>query len=281
MHDNPATNARSTRRIGQYDGYFFDLDGTVYLSGRKLPGVDRLFAWLSEHGLPYAFLTNNPTSTAEDYERRLEGLGIPAKGRVVTSAMATAAWLADNHPGAVVYAIGEAPLERTLQEAGIMLSSDPRSIDIVVSSFDRSFTFAKLETAFRAIVRKRGAMLVATNPDRYCPVEGGPGEPDAAAITAAIEACTGTTCSHVFGKPSPAMARIATGLLGVEARRSIMVGDRLYTDIAMAIGAGMDSALVLTGDASAEDVACVSLSERPTYCLERIDELVPLDAGAD
>jgi HAD superfamily hydrolase (TIGR01450 family) len=258
-----------------YEAYFFDLDGTIYLGDKLLPGVTKLFNWLVNNDLPYAFVTNNPTKTLADYEQRLESFGLQAKGRVITSATATARWLTTHRKGAVVYPISEPPLEQTLREAGIEISDNPAKIDIVIASFDRSFDYAKLDIAFRAIVEENRAILVATNPDRYCPMEHRLGVPDAAAIIGAIEGCTQIKCAHVFGKPSPALVEIAAEILDVTVANSVMVGDRIYTDIAMAINAGMDGALVLAGDSTLADVLASKQHDRPQLCLECIDKLIP------
>ncbi len=273
-HDGD-TNQPPSNASKIYEAYFFDLDGTIYLGDQLLPGVTDLFHWLVSHDLPYAFLTNNPTKTVAGYEQRLERLGLPAVGRVITSATATTSWLQSHRPGAVVYPICEPPLVQTLQEAGVEISDDPTKIDIVIASFDRTFDYAKLDIAFRAIVEEDRAILVATNPDRYCPMKDRLGVPDAAAIIGAIEACTQIKCTHVFGKPSPALVEIAAEILGVEIAKSVMVGDRIYTDIAMAINAGMDGALVLTGDSTLAEVLSCEEKDRPQICLERIDQLIP------
>ncbi|MBL4750710.1 MAG: HAD-IIA family hydrolase [Amylibacter sp.] len=257
-----------------YEAYFFDLDGTIYLGDRLLPGVLALFKWLVDNDLPYAFVTNNPSKTVADYETRLESMGLAAKGRVITSGTATAAWLNTHKKGAVVYPIAEPPLFETLRDAGIEISEDPAKIDIVIASFDRTFDYAKLDIAFRAIVEEGRAILVATNPDRYCPMSDRLGVPDAAAIIGAVEGCCNVKCTRVFGKPSPALVEIAAEILGVKVANSVMVGDRLYTDIAMAINAGMDGALVLTGDSTLQEVLECADDDRPHLCLERIDQLI-------
>ncbi len=262
----------STSKI--YEAYFFDLDGTIYLGDRLLPGVLELFRWLTDNDLPYAFVTNNPSKTVADYETRLGSMGLAAKGRVITSGTATAAWLNSHKAGAVVYPISEPPLFETLQDAGIEISDDPKKIDIVIASFDRGFDYSKLDIAFRAIVEEGRAILVATNPDRYCPMSDRLGMPDAAAIIGAVEGCCNVKCAEVFGKPSPALVEIAAEILGVRVANSVMVGDRLYTDIAMAINAGMDGALVLTGDSTIEEVCSSKSHDRPQLCLERIDQLI-------
>lgn len=260
-----------------YEAYFFDLDGTIYLGDQLLPGVIELFKWLVDAGLPYAFVTNNPTKTVTEYENRLESLGLPANGRVITSATATVSWLQKHRSGAVVYPIAEPPLFETLREGGIQISDDPAKIDIVIASFDRTFDFAKLDIAFRAIVEEDRAILVATNPDRYCPMQDRLGVPDAAAIIGAIEGCTQVQCSKVFGKPSPALVEIAAEILGVSIENSVMVGDRIYTDIAMAINAGMHGALVLTGDSTLDEVLTCNDDDKPQLCLENINQLIPIE----
>lgn len=273
QHDTGTRPPAAAHRI--YDAYFFDLDGTIYLGDELLPGVDVLFKWLVNAGLPYAFVTNNPTKSVADYETRLEALGLPAKGCVVTSSTATVRWLQTHQAGAVVYPISELPLINALRDGGIEISQDPAKIDIVIASFDRTFDYAKLDIAFRAIVEEKRAILVATNPDRYCPMQDRLGVPDAAAIIGAIEGCTQIKCAHVFGKPAPALVEIAADILGVSVANSVMVGDRLYTDIAMAINAGMHGALVLTGDSTLDEVLASKSADCPDLCLDTIDQLIP------
>ena len=120
---------------------------------------------------------------------------------------------------------------------------------------------------------------VQTNPDRYCPFPGGRGEPDAAAITAAIEACSGVACSVNLGKPGPIMVAQAIAGLDVAPGDVCMVGDRLATDIAMGRLAGMASALVLTGDSTAADAAAAPAQQRPDYVLDTLDQLLPDGVG--
>ena len=118
-------------------------------------------------------------------------------------------------------------------------------------------------------------MLVTTNPDRYCPFPGGRGEPDAAAIVAAIEACTGAKCEVNVGKPDPIMLKTITDLIGLDAEECVISGDRLYTEIRMALDAGMPSAVVLTGETTAEELAEEPEENLPDYTLDRIDQLIP------
>jgi ribonucleotide monophosphatase NagD (HAD superfamily) len=199
---------------------------------------------------------------------------------VLNTVVTMTRWLARNHPDATVFPIAEEPLCRALAGAGIRMSDRPEEIDIVVASYDRGFDYRKLQIAFDAIWFHRRARLVTTNPDRYCPFPGGRGQPDAGAIVAAIEACTGATCEVNVGKPDPLMLEAAMELLGLEAGDCVMVGDRLSTDIRMARDAGMASALVLTGDTTEAALAAAPERDRPTWVLERVDRLLPSSAWA-
>ena len=260
-----------------FDAYLFDLDGTIYLGDQLLPGSGRLIAALRRQERPIRFISNNPTRDPAQYAAKLTALGVPtAPDEIVNTVVTTVAWLRARHPDAVVFPIAEAPLIRALTEAGIRISDRAEEIDIVIASYDRGFDYRKLQIAFDAIWFHRRAFLVQTNPDRFCPYPGGRGQPDAAAITAAIEAATGTTCRHSFGKPDPLMLTAAMATLpALEPQRVVMVGDRLHTDVAMAIGAGVRSAVVLTGEATAEQVAALPDAAAPDFVLDRIDRLIP------
>ena len=270
---------RSSERL--YDGYVFDLDGTIYLGDELLPGARRLVLKLRELDRRVVFLSNNPTRDPGMYAEKLTELGLETAARDIVNPVVTMTrWLVRSHPDATVFPIAEEPLKNALREAGIKLSENPEEIDIVVASYDRSFDYRKLKIAFDAIWFHGRATLVTTNPDRYCPLPGGRGEPDAAAIVGAIEGCTGTKCEVNVGKPDPIMLETIMDLIGLDKGNCLMTGDRLYTDIRMALDAGMPSAVVLTGDAKAEDLQN-SPEDAPEYVLERIDHLIPADLRAD
>jgi HAD superfamily hydrolase (TIGR01450 family) len=259
-----------------YEGYIFDLDGTIYLGDELLPGAKRLILKLRDLGKRVVFLSNNPTKDPEMYAEKLTGMGIetPASD-IVNTVVSMTRWLSQNYPDATVFPIAEAPLKHALKEASIRTSERAEEIDIVVASYDRTFDYRKLQTAFDAIWYHKRARLVTTNPDRYCPFPGGRGEPDAAAIVAAIEACTGAKCEVNVGKPDAIMLETVMDLLSLQAKDCVMTGDRLYTDIRMALDAGMSSGIALTGDTRPEALATEEESNKPTYVLERIDQLLP------
>lgn len=259
-----------------YGGYLFDLDGTIYLGDQLLPGAADLIASLRSAGRRTLFLSNNPTRDPAMYADKLTRLGLPTAAESVVNTVVTMTdWLVRHCPGAGVFVIGEEPLRRALAEAGVRLTEEPSQVDVVVASYDRSFDYRKLQIAFDALWPPGRAQLVATNPDAYCPTGPGRGEPDAGAITAAIEAATGVQCAVNVGKPSRLMLDAALRVVGLSATECVMVGDRLHTDIAMAAGAGLDSALVLTGESTRADVEAAPSQHRPTYVLERVDALLP------
>lgn len=262
------------------DGYIFDLDGTIYLGDQLLPGALHTVQTLRAQGRKVLFLSNNPTRAIDAYVRKLDGLGLEVTpSEILTPVETVVRWLLQHHPGATVYPIAEEPVQHALAAAGIRISDNPEQIDFVIASYDRGFAYRKLQIAFDAIAVHKRAILIATNPDRFCPFPGGRGEPDAAAIIGAIEGCTGMRCQQVVGKPDPFMLEAALQRLNLPVTSCVMVGDRLSTDIQMAVDAGMDSALVLTGETTPDLLAASSI--RPTRVLNRIDDLLPASLRED
>jgi phosphoglycolate/pyridoxal phosphate phosphatase family enzyme len=253
-----------------YDAYIFDLDGTVYLGEALLPTAGQTIERLRAMGKRTVFLSNNPTHTREAYAARLTWLGLPTPAEdVINSSYVMADFLRREMPGATLFVVGEQSLCDELERAGFRLSEEASEIQAVIASFDRTFAYRKLQIAFDAI--RNGARFFATNADRYCPVPGG-GEPDAAAMIAAIEACTNTTVEAVVGKPSHHMAEAILNLLQIAPERCIMTGDRLETDVLMGLNAGMAGALTLTG---ATDEAMLAQSPiQPTYVIRGLGDLL-------
>lgn len=252
-----------------YDGYVFDLDGTLYIGEEPIPGAVEAIVGLRAAGARVAFLTNKPLELPIDYARKLRRLNIPAADdEVVSSTHALVRYLGQHAPGARIFAIAEPVLIGVLTSAGFHMTADPDRTDVVVVSFDRSFHYDKLRTAFLAV--RAGARIVATNPDPYCPSPDG-GLPDCGAILASLEVATGTRAEAVVGKPSAFMAAAVLERLGTEASKTLLVGDRLETDIRMARQAGMRAALVMTGVTSAADLDAAN--ERPDFVLQSVADL--------
>lgn len=250
-----------------------DLDGTVYRGKRPIPGAAEAIAELRSRGRRVVFLSNKPLYSRRDYAEKLTRLGIPTpEDEVVNSSFVLARYLAREAPGARVFAIGELPLLTELCRAGLELCEDPAKIEYVVAAFDRTFDYRKLNIAFQAL--QRGARFLATNPDKTCPVEGGE-IPDAAGVIAALEATTGRKVELVLGKPSRHMVRAALEVLGLPPEACAMVGDRLETDIRMAVENGLTAILTLTGVSSRDDIR--DAPWKPHHVIESIAELPMLD----
>lgn len=254
-----------------YDAYVFDLDGTVFLGNALLPTAGETIAALRSQGRRTVFLSNNPTRTRQEYVEKLARLGIPVTDEdIIHSSQVMVNFLRRRMPEARLFVVGEEPLKAELRAAGFELTEDPEKTDAVIASFDRTFVYRKLQIAFDAI--RAGAHFFATNGDRYCPVPGG-GEPDAAAMIAAIEACTATKVEAIVGKPSEYTIEAILDRLGLPAERCMMTGDRLETDVAMGLNAGMDASLVLTG--ATGEAALAASPIRPTYVLRQLADLLP------
>lgn len=252
-----------------YRGWLFDLDGTVYRGERLIPGAAECIAALRTAGRRVAFLSNKPLETREAYAAKLTRLGIPAApDDVINSSLVLARHLRGLDPGAPVYVIGEPPLIAEMRAHGFEVRDDER-VRWVVIAFDRTFTYAKLNTALQAV--KGGARLIATNPDRTCPVEGGE-IPDCAGMIAAVEAVTGKQVEAVVGKPSPIILEVALAALGVSAAEAVMVGDRIETDITMGKRLGLATILVLSGITRPGDPRIAALA--PDHVLGSIGEIL-------
>jgi phosphoglycolate/pyridoxal phosphate phosphatase family enzyme len=269
------THPRIARRdevralVNSLEGFIFDLDGTLYVGEQLIPQADEAVARLRAAGKKVAFVSNKPIGTRQEYASKLNRLGIPCDvDEVINSPLVLARYLAKRRPGAKCFAIGEQPVIKELLDHGMQLSEDPKEIEVVVVAFDRTFDYRKLNIAYRASLHR--AELIATNPDRTCPMPDYD-LPDAACMIAAVEACTGRRVEPIVGKPSEIMLREGLDLLGLEAQQCAMTGDRPETDILMARRAGLTGVLVLTGVTSPQDLD--SLPVEPDYVLGSVAEI--------
>ena len=252
-----------------YRGWLFDLDGTIYLGERLIPGADAAIAALRAAGRRVAFLSNKPLQTRAEYAAKLTRLGVPAApDDVINSSLVLARYLRDRDPGAPVFVIGEPPMLDEMRAHGFEVRPDER-VRWVVIAFDRTFDYAKLNVALQAV--KHGARLIATNPDRTCPVEGGE-IPDCAGMIAAVEAVTDKKVEAIVGKPSPIILEIALAALGVPARDAAIVGDRIETDIVMGRRLGLGTVLVLSGVTRADDPRIAAVA--PDHVVGSVRDLV-------
>ena len=251
-------------------GYLFDLDGTIYLGEKLIPGARETIKRLKSLSKKIVYLSNKPLQTRGEYASKLTHLGIPTRPEeIINSSLVMALWLSREAPGATIYVIGETPLIEEMVRAGFRISEKAGEIQYVIASFDRTFDYRKLNIALQAI--KKGARFVATNPDRTCPVEGGE-IPDCAAMIGAVEGTTGKKVETIVGKPSDVMIRITMDYMGLRPQDCILVGDRLETDMAMGKKAGMAAALVLTGVTARGSLKKSDI--QPDYVWESVAEIL-------
>ncbi|WP_418275141.1 HAD-IIA family hydrolase [Isoptericola jiangsuensis] len=244
-----------------------DMDGVLVHEGKAIPGAPEFIAALRDAGRPFLVLTNNSIFTGRDLAARLSRAGIEVPEESIwTSAMATAAFLADQVPGGSAHAIGEAGLTTALHEAGYTLTeTDP---DYVVLGETRTYSFEAITKAIRLV--KGGARFIATNPDTTGPSPEGP-LPATGAVAAMITAATGRAPYYV-GKPNPMMFRSALNRIDAHSETTAMIGDRMDTDVVAGIEAGLETFLVLTGSTEAAEVDQHPF--RPSHVVDSIADLV-------
>jgi NagD protein len=244
-----------------------DMDGVLVHEGRMIPGADVLLQRLGEREVPFLVLTNNSIHTPRDLRFRLRSSGLEVPEEAIwTSAMATASFLNDQRPRGSAYVIGEAGLTTALHEIGYVLT-DTRP-DYVVLGETRTYSFEAVTTAIRLI--DAGARFVATNPDATGPSTEGL-LPATGSVAAMISKATGTD-PYFVGKPNPLMMRAALNRLQAHSETTVMVGDRMDTDILAGLEAGMRTVLVLTGITHADDVDRFPF--RPSRVVSSVADLV-------
>lgn len=255
-------------------GFIFDLDGTVYIDDQLIEGAREAIQELQERGDTIVFLTNKSIETIASYVKKLRKLGIDInQENVVNSNYLTARYLKSKLlPNEKVMVIGEQPLYDEITNMGIKISGNENEGRYVVIGWDRKFTYDKLNQAFQAW--KNGAIVVATNPDRTCPIEGGQ-IPDCGAMIGALEGATGEKVELILGKPSQLAAKfIVEDILRLPHRSCYMVGDRLETDIRMGNDYGLNSVLVLTG--ITEKAMLEHAEDQPDFIINSIKDLPEL-----
>jgi phosphoglycolate/pyridoxal phosphate phosphatase family enzyme len=255
-----------------FDGYFFDLDGTILLGDRLLPGVSETLSLLRKRGKRIMFLSNTTTRTRTECQLRLEKLGLEAyMDEVVTAAYAAAVYLRDGDVEPCVFVVGEPAIGDELDGQGVQRTLDPMEATHVLVGMDMHFDYRKLHQALKAV--RNGAALIAANPDPNCPIENDV-IPDTWSMVKAIEAASCMEISAVIGKPSVYYAVKVLEWSGLKADRCLMVGDRLETDILFGHNHGLRTALVLTGVTSMKDMELFPV--QPDYVWSSMHEFVSL-----
>jgi NagD protein len=258
------------RRLAGKKAYITDMDGVIYHGNRLLPGAKEFVAWLFRYDKKFLFLTNASERSPRELQEKLARLDIrvPVEN-FYTSALATAGFLASQHPGGSVYVIGEAGLINALYEAG--LSMNDINPDYVVVGDTRSYSFERIERAVHLV--RKGARLIGTNPDLTGPTEEGI-VPSTGALIAPIELATNRK-AYFVGKPNPLMMRHALKRLASRREETVIIGDRMDTDIISGIEAEIEPVLVLSGVTDRGDLMGFPYS--PYYILEGVGEIAGLE----
>lgn len=257
-------------QLKQIKLFLFDMDGTLYLGDRLFDFSAELLEKIQNNGCRYMFMTNNSSKSVSAYIEKLAKLGIAAKQEdFVTSSQATAYYLKQNHPGAVLYVCGTASLKQELQDNGFVITEDTQQAQCIVMGFDTELTFQKLHDV-SYMLSTREIPYIATNPDYVCPTEFG-SVPDCGSVCDMIFNATGKR-PVVIGKPEPLMPKLAMELMGCSPKETAVIGDRIYTDIKSGLNAGTVTILVLSGETTRE-ILDASL-DKPHMVLQDCGELL-------
>jgi NagD protein len=249
------------------ESYLMDMDGVIVREDHIIPGADRFIARLREAGKPFLILTNNSRHTARDLAARLQRIGLDVADRDIwTSALATARFLADQRPNGSAFVLGESGLTTALYEVGY--TQTDHSPDYVVLGETRTYSFERITRAIRLI--ESGSRFIATNPDPTGPSPQGP-LPATGAVAAMISRASGVEPYYV-GKPNPLMMRSALRAIDAHSESTVMIGDRMDTDIVSGIEAGMRTILVLTGISDRESV--IRFPFQPARIVDSVADLI-------
>ena len=248
--------------------YLIDMDGVLVRGRTMIPGADAFIARLEQKGLEYLVLTNNPMYTQNDLSHRLKSIGFSVEPRrIFTSAMATVIFLKSQKHNGKAFVIGESGLTGPLHDAGFVLTeADPY---YVILGETHAYAYQLITTAVRLIAN--GARFIATNPDASGPGDGGL-VPACGAMAALIETASGVS-PFFIGKPNPLMMRTALNYLGAHSESTVMIGDRMDTDIVAGVESGMETILVLSGVTREEEVRRYPF--QPTRILPSVADIDP------
>ncbi len=248
--------------------FVLDMDGTVYLGENAIDGAVGFISELKERNIPFRFLTNNSSHRRDFYSARLNRMGFDVDlSTILTSTVATIRFLKEKYPGKSVFPIGVPGFVEEVEEAGITIDEDDP--DIVLLAFDRTITYDKINRAYNLL--KKGKTFIATHPDDLCPTEDGY-DIDIGPFIRMFEQMSGTK-AIVVGKPNRLMLEMAASEMGCDVDDIVMVGDRLYTDIRMAVDSNVMSVAVLSGETTREDIDASDI--KPTFVCDTVGDILP------
>ncbi|MEI6890556.1 MAG: HAD-IIA family hydrolase [Pontiella sp.] len=249
--------------------FICDMDGVIYHGKELLPGVKEFVDWLKTEQKKFLFLTNSSAKTLRELSEKLARMGLEVdESHFYTSARATAAFLQSQKPNGTAYVIGDAGIINALYDVGY--SIDDIKPDYVVVSESDNYDYARICKATKLV--NEGAKLIGTNPDLTGPVEGGVMIPATGALLAPIELATGSR-AYYLGKPNPLMMRNAMKKLGCQREETVIIGDRMDTDMIAGIESEITTALVLSGVSTRESTT--QFAYRPDYILNGVGDLLP------
>ena len=245
------------------------MDGTIYLDTTLFDGTLDFLKKVKSSGGRYLFVTNNSSKSVVDYIKKLDRLGIAAtEDEFISSSQATSYYLKNTYPNARLYVCGTKSLKEELASEGFTVTEDAPTADVIVMGNDQELTFKKLEDVCRELLT-REVPYVATNLDYVCPTEYG-FVPDCGSVAEMLYRSTGKR-PHFIGKPRPEMLTLAMEKFGYTKDETVMIGDRVYTDIAAGYNAGVDTIFVLSGEGTVADAE--ASYTKPTYTIENIREV--------
>ena len=252
--------------------YLFDMDGTLYLGDRLFPFTKELLETVRKRGGRYLFMTNNSSKSVSAYVEKLGRLGIAATEEdFLTSSQATAYYLKKNHPGKTLYVCGTASLKEELKKEGFSVTEDIFKTECIVMGFDTELTFKKLEDVSKMLCTTE-LPYIATNPDYVCPTEFG-SVPDCGSVCDMLYNVSKKR-PVVIGKPSPLMPELAMEKWDVKPEETVVIGDRIYTDIKSGLNAGAKTILVMSGETTKEILD--ASEDKPDYVMADCGELLDL-----
>lgn len=249
--------------------FLLDMDGTIYNEDQIFEGTLDFLAQIEKNGGRYIFITNNSSKSVTDYVEKVNAMGICADAsHFYTSSQATAFYLNENYPGQTVYCMGTRSLVSELSSNGIKVVTEvDENASVVLIGFDTENTSEKIRNT--CIMLGRDVAYLATNPDLVCPVSFGY-IPDCGSMSIMLKNATGKT-PFFIGKPEPIMVDCVLKKLSMKAEDAVIVGDRLYTDIATGKNAGVDTICVLSGEATLQDIEAGDV--KPTWIFDSVKEI--------
>lgn len=260
MNHNKTITPEMREKLGRIRHLALDMDGTIYMGSTLFPYTLKFLSDMKAAGIGYSFLTNNPSRSVADYLKKLEGLGIQAdEGNMYTTSLAAIDYIRTHYPSAKrLFMLGTPSMVSQFEKAGFeACADDPDDVpDVLVVAFDMTLEYSRLCRA--AWWASQGVPYVATNPDRVCPTDQRTVLVDCGSLCRCIEHATGRRPDITLGKPDPNMLKGILDRHGLQPEEIAMVGDRIYTDTAMAHNAGAFGVLVLSGETTLETAEAVA-----------------------